>query len=63
MVRDYEHDLGAPTGPMQTHDSGVRSRTFKRGRVVVNPTASPQRTATGATLRPHSAVIQASSGQ
>ena len=60
---DYEHDLGAPTGPMQTQDGGVRSRTFKRGLVLVNPTASPQRTATGATLRPYSAVIQASSGQ
>ena len=60
---DYERDLGAPTGPMQTHEGGLRSRPFKRGLVVVNPTASPQRTATGATLRPHSAVIQASSGQ
>jgi len=61
---DYERDLGAPTGPMQTDGSGLRSRAFTRGRVVVNPTAQNQRTESGETLRPHSALIlQASSGQ
>ena len=44
VVPDYERDLGAPTGPMETHESGVRSRAFKRGLVVVNPTARPRRT-------------------
>jgi hypothetical protein len=56
--RDYELDLGAPKGPMRTHDGGLRSREFKRGLVLVNPTASAQ-----GTLPPRSAVIQASSGQ
>ncbi len=62
--RDYERDLGAPTGPMRTHDGGVRSRAFRRGSVLVNPTPSVQRAANGETLRPHSALIlHASSGQ
>ena len=61
---DYERDLGAPTGPMETHERGLRSRAFKRGLVVVNPTREHQRTESGAMLRPHSALIlQASSGQ
>jgi hypothetical protein len=61
---DYEHDLGAPTGPMETQDGGVRSRAFRRGLVLVNPTGSPLRAASGETVRPHSAlIVQASSGQ
>ncbi len=61
---DYERDLGPPTGPMETQPGGVRTRAFKRGLVVVNPTASTMRTESGAVLRPHSALIlQASSGQ
>jgi hypothetical protein len=60
---DYERDLGAPTGPMETQESELRTRAFERGLVVVNPT-SRTRTQGGVTLRPHSAVIlQASSGQ
>ncbi len=61
---DYERDLGTPTEPMQTHDNGLRSRAFKRGLVLVNPTARAQQVSTGETLRPHSAlIVQASSGQ
>ena len=62
--RDYERDLGAPTGPMETQPGGVRTRAFKRGLVVVNPTSSAVHTESGVTLRPHSAlIVQASSGQ
>ncbi len=61
---DYERDLGPPTGPMETDESGLRSRAFQHGRVVVNPTAQNRRTESGETLRPHSALIlHASSGQ
>jgi hypothetical protein len=61
---DYQRDLGAPTGPMRTHESGLRSRKFKRGWVLVNPTTRTLTTESGVTLRAHSAVIlQASSGQ
>ena len=61
---DYQRDLGAPAGPMETHESGLRTRAFKRGLVVVNPTTRTLQTESGVTLRPHSAVIlQASSGQ
>ena len=49
---------------METHESGLRSRAFKRGSVVVNPTARTLQTESGVTLRPHSAaILQASSGQ
>jgi hypothetical protein len=67
---EYEYEIGAPAGAATRDESGVHRRAFTNGLVLVNPTAetvrvefgdeyrgSGLRSATGATMRPHTALI------
>jgi Hypothetical glycosyl hydrolase family 15 len=47
--REYDYDLGPPTGPETADDDGVHRRPFERGLVLVNPTTEVREVSLGGT--------------